>query len=193
MISFEQFITELSSTTKVQKPYFPGVRDQSKNRKSKEEYVRGAEPAGDHLWFSPRCKKDIEKFSKPAQLETRAFFKNWIAKRGTPAIFESKHTRTIGKWRLWVVEVRGSKPAIHLFFREGWLNVDKDDKDGKAIKGKTKHRIYAGVRAFEGYNEYIRELDETDAKWSGAASAMPTKTDGFNRLILPADLQRAID
>jgi hypothetical protein len=176
MINFEQFITELTSQ-KVSKPFFPGTRD-----------VRGG-AAGDHLWISPKCKNDINKFSEASQMETRAFFKYWIENNGKPPVFEYKHKRTIGKWPLWVVEVRMKKPAIHLFFREGMLNVDKDGKD---IKGKTKHRIYAAVRAFEGYDKYRNVLNDGDSD-KKIHGEMPTKTDGFNRLIIPKDLQRIID
>ena len=174
MINFEQFITELTSS-KVAKPFFPGTRD-----------VQGG-AAGDHLWISPKCKNDLNKFCEESRDTTRAFFEHWIANKGRPAIFEYKHKRTVGKWSLWVVEVRMKQPAIHLFFREGMLNVD--DKTGKAIKGKTKHRIYAAVRAFEGYDEYKRVLNgKKDVRGD-----IPTKTDGSNRLIIPEDLQRIID
>jgi hypothetical protein len=173
MISFEQFITELTSS-KVAKPFFPGTRD-----------VRGG-AKGDHLWTSPKCKNDLKAFTKESRLAVRAFFQHWIEQKGTPRIFEYKHNRTVGKWPLWVVEVRMKRPAIHLFFREGMLNVDKD---GTVIKGQKKHRIYAAVRAFEGYDEYIRVLNgEKDI-----LGDIPTKADSFNRLIIPVDLQRAID
>lgn len=167
MINFEQFITELTSK-KVSKPFYP---------------VRGG-AAGDHLWISPKCQNDLNKFSAASQMETRAFFKYWMNSNGKPPIFEYKHNRTIGKWPLWVVEVRMKRPAIHLFFREGMLNADKD---GNAIEGKTK-RIFAAVRAFEGYDEYLSVLND-----GVIHGEMPTKTDGSNRLIIPKDLQRIID
>ena len=174
MINFEQFITELTSS-KVAKPFFPGTRD-----------VRGG-AAGDHLWTSPKCKNDLKAFTKDSREATRAFFQHWMDNKGTTPIFEYKHKRTVGKWPLWVVEVRMKQPAIHLFFREGMLNVD--DKTGKDIKGKTKHRIYAAVRAFEGYDKYKSVLNGKE----DISGDIPTKTDGSNRLIIPADLQRIID
>ena len=168
MINFEQFITELTSS-KVSKPFERG----------------GA--AGDHLWISPKCNNDLNKFRPESQDATRAFFQHWMANKGTTPIFEYKHKRTVGKWPLWVVEVRMKQPAIHFFFREGMLNVD--DKTGKDIKGKPKNRIYAAIRAFEGYDEYRRVLNGK----KDILGDIPTKTDGSNRLIIPEDLQRIID
>jgi len=115
----------------------------------------------DTIVYTKKFTKDLKNLVPQSKSEVQRFLDEYISSKGaSPNKFEYKfkatqridqdlteryNSRVPVRFNVYSVQIRHSKPSLHLLVAEG--------------KGETEGRVIAFFRGFNDYNEYSRMLD----------------------------------